>query len=386
MWPEVDGFDLISGLLRIGNNPGEINMIECQDCQKPFPGYVFPHRCPDCGGLYGFRNGLSYTPDHVKSELPGIWPYRDSFALPDNAPIISMGEGNTPLVWNEIYGKKVGFKLESLNPTGSFKDRGTAVLISGLLAGGIKKAVEDSSGNAGASFAAYASRSGIQGKVFIPSSASGPKRTQIESYGAEVIPVPGPRSEAANAVLMEVESGAVYASHAYLPHGTAGIATIAFELVKQIGEPPGMILMPVGHGSLLLGIYLGFQALLDCGEITRLPKLVGIQSAVCSPLVDAYQSGNVEPGIVAEGKTLAEGVAIANPYHGKAVLNAVKNSEGLFLRVHENRISQGQKELAKLGIYVELTSALVWDGLTQVQSTPADPIVCIITGHGLKSG
>jgi threonine synthase len=259
------------------------------------------------------------------------------------------------------------------------------VLVSWLLAAGIREAVEDSSGNAGASFAAYASRAGIQAKIFIPEYASGPKRAQIEAYGSEVIPVPGPRSKAAEAVLREVKQGSVYASHAYLPHGTAGIATIAYELVEELGEPPGTVLIPVGHGSLLLGMALGFQALLKCGVISRQPRLIGIQAEACDPLYRAFQAGQEHPSIVSEGKTLAEGVAIANPYHGEIVLSAVRESDGLFLHVAENRIKEGQKMLARLGIYVELTSALVWDGLRQLSASLPAPVVCIITGHGLKS-
>jgi threonine synthase len=288
-------------------------------------------------------------------------------------------------VWSEAFGKKVAFKLESLNPSGSFKDRGTAVLVSWLVAAGITAAVEDSSGNAGSSFAAYASRAGINAKVFIPAYASGPKRKQIESYGSQVVPVPGPRSRAAEAVLEEVQKGSVYASHAYLPHGTAGIATIAYELVEQLGELPGTILVPVGHGSLLRGIWLGFQALLKNGDISSQPRLVGIQSAACDPLYQAFAAGKDSPSPVLEGQTLAEGVAIANPYHGEAVLQALRDSQGIFLSVSESQIKAGQRSLAERGIYAELTSSLVWDAMRQLPASMPEPLVCIITGHGLKS-
>jgi threonine synthase len=328
---------------------------------------------------------LDYSPDLLEENLPGIWRFRKSFCLPENAPIVTLGEGNTPLVWSEILGKKVGFKMESLNPTGSFKDRGTAVLVSWLLAAKIKKIVEDSSGNAGGSFAAYASKVGISAKVFVPAYASGPKRTQIESYGAEVISVPGPRSNAADAVLKEVEKGGVYASHAYLPQGTAGIATIAYELYQQIGQVPGTILLPVGHGSLLMGIALGFEALLRSGEITRLPRLIGIQAASCAPLWKAFSVGASAPITVEQQGTAAEGVAISDPYHGREVIAAVNRSKGIFLKVEEEKIISGQKHLAEEGIYVEPTSALIWNGLEQTVAKLSEPIIGIITGHGLKS-
>lgn len=361
-------------------------MISCRTCNQPFPVQDFPYRCPSCGGLFGFPQGLKLDLADVDPNLPGIWRYKAAFSVPDQAPQITLGEGNTPLVWAEVFGREVGFKLESLNPTGSFKDRGSAVLLSWLLAAGVDQAVEDSSGNAGASFAAYASRAGIKGKVFVPAYASGPKRTQIESYGSEVIAVPGPRSQAAEAVLAEVNQGAVYASHAYLPHGTAGIATIAYELWEDLGSSPGTVLVPVGHGSLLLGIYLGFQALARNGHISRLPRLVGIQAASIDPLYQAFLSGEDRHSVHPEGKTLAEGVAISDPYHGEQVLEAVRESGGTFLHVEEDRIKADQGSLAELGIYAELSSGLVWDGLRQLPPTMPDPVICVITGHGLKSG
>lgn len=359
-------------------------MVTCRDCRQPYPQDSLPHLCPNCGELFGFSEGITYSTEKIEPGLPGIWRHRHSFSLPSGAPLITLGEGDTPLVWSQIFGKRVGFKLESLNPTGSFKDRGTAVLVSWLAAAGVKEAVEDSSGNAGASFAAYSARSGIQARIFIPSYASGPKRSQIESYGADVIAVPGSRSKTAEAVLQEVERGAIYASHAFLPQGTAGIATIAYELVQQMDGIPGTILLPVGHGSLLLGIALGFQALRQSGLIPRVPVIIGIQAAECAPLFNAQRNQDEGPVSIVEGKTIAEGVQISTPYHGKDVLRVVKESGGSFIAVGEQEIAAGQQQLAKLGIHVELTSALVWNALEQIHQECPDPIVCILTGHGLK--
>ena len=359
-------------------------MITCRDCHQPYPENALPHICSSCGGLFGFYEGIEYSSENIDPELPGIWRFRHSFSLPQGAPLITLGEGNTPLIWSEVFGKEVGFKLESLNPTGSFKDRGTAVLLSWLAAVGVTEAVEDSSGNAGASFAAYATRSGIKARIFIPSYASGPKRAQIESYGADVISVPGPRSKAAEAVLQEVNDGAVYASHAYLPQGTAGIATIAYELFQQLGGIPGTIVLPVGHGSLLLGVALGFQALKRSGIIAESPKIIGVQAAECAPLYRAYLNKSPEPDTIEEGKTIAEGVQISTPYHGREVLRIVKESGGSFSMVAESEITEGQQQLNKLGIHVEVTSALVWAALEQIHHDYPEPIVCIMTGHGLK--
>ena len=360
--------------------------IACIDCEKGYPAEDIAFRCPRCGGIYDFIEPFPMAPEKVEEGLPGIWPYRHTFSLPQQAPLVTLGEGNTPLIWHEISGTQVAFKLENLNPTGSFKDRGTAVLSSLLAARGVSAAVEDSSGNAGASFAAYAARTGVQARIFVPAYASGPKRAQIERFGAVIESVPGPRSRAAEAVAAAAEAGAVYASHAYLPQGLPGFSTIAYELVDQLGQVPGSVILPVGHGSLLLGLARGFQALAAAGMIERLPALIGVQASACAPFWQAYQTNQELPARVAEGETLAEGVRIVNPYRRQAVLQAVKDSAGHFLIVEEEQILVGQSQLARRGMDVELTSALVWDALQQVLDTARKPITVILTGHGLKEG
>lgn len=361
-------------------------MIECVDCQQAYPEKVNPHRCPECGGVYDFNRELKFQPDKVNLQLPGIWRYRESFLLPDHAPVISLGEGRTPLVWSEVGGTPAAFKLETLNPTGSFKDRGTALLISFLIGRGVQEAVEDSSGNAGASFAAYAARAGLKAKIFVPEYASGPKRLQILRSGAVIQEVPGPRSRAAEAVVRAVEAGAVYGSHAFLPHGLPGFATIAYELVEQLGQAPGSVVLPVGHGSLLLGLDRGFRALESAGLISCRPALIGVQAGACAPLAEAFSRGGDRPVEVAEGETLAEGVRIADPYRGRTVLKAVRESQGWFVQVAENEIRAGQRSLAELGFDVEMTSALVWDALIRFGQNLPQPLGVILTGHGLKEG
>lgn len=279
---------------------------------------------------------------------------------------------------------QVAFKLESQNPTGSFKDRGTALLVSFLAGRGIESAVEDSSGNAGASFAAYAARAGIHARVYVPAYASGPKREQIEMYGARVIPVPGPRSKAAEAVLEEAQKGEVYASHAFLPQGIPGFATISYEVFDEMKRPPGAVVMPVGHGSLLLGMARGFKALQSAGLISELPRLIGVQARSCAPLARAFAEGREEPARVEEAETLAEGVRIREPYRGTEVLRAVRETRGALFSVKEGDIRRGREELAAEGFYVEMTSALVWSGLRRIAGEVPGPVVAILTGHGLK--
>jgi threonine synthase len=366
----------------------ESALIRCTRCLLPYPVEGFPFVCPQCGGIFDFPDLPDYKVDTTtareKQAAPGIWRYRESFGLPDSAPVISLGEGNTPLISASFGNKTIWLKLESLNPTGSYKDRGSAVLLSVLASRGIQRAVEDSSGNAGASFAAYAARAGIRARVFVPETASGPKRGQIEAYGAELVGVPGPRSAAAEAVLAEARSGAAYASHAYAPFGLAGIATISYELWKQVGWVPGTVIAPVGHGGLLLGIMRGFAALVAAKKIEQPPYYVGVQARACGPIWEAFAGKQQAVGVITEGQTVAEGVRVTSPVRGDAILRVMQAGGGRMLAVAEEDILPAFAQLARAGFHVEPTSALVWAVLKHNLEFFPEPVVLILSGAGLK--
>jgi threonine synthase len=358
--------------------------LACSQCSFPYPSESVPYICPTCGELFDFQEPLTYAPTKTDTyRNRGLDRYRKSLPLPENTPLISLGEGVTPLLKIKVGRKDVFFKCEQLNPTGSFKDRGTVVLISMLASLGVHEAVEDSSGNAGASFAAYAAKAGIRAKVFVPSYASGPKQAQIEAYGAEVVRVEGPRSAASEAVRKEAAGGAVYASHVYLPHGIAGMATVAFEIVAQLGYVPGTVVVPVGHGSLILGVQRGFEAMLVEGWIDRMPALIGVQAQACAPIW-ALLIGEDTLESVREGVTVAEGIRIIHPLRAQAVVAAVKGSGGTLHAVSEDSILAGREALGRLGLYVEPTSAVVWPALLNLMENLREPIVVVLTGSGLK--
>jgi threonine synthase len=359
--------------------------IRCVDCLTPYPETGLPYHCPACGGIYDFDGPPVFEPRKLEDGLPGYWRYRHAFSLVDSAPIITLGEGNTPLIWMEDGKQSVGFKMEHLNPTGSYKDRGSAVLVSQLIGRGATKAVEDSSGNAGASFAAYAARGGLKARVFVPETASGPKRVQIESVGAELIPVPGPRSEAARAVLAEADSGVPYASHAFLPFGLAGIATIAYEIWEEIGGVPGTIIVPVGHGGLLLGIVRGFAALKKENLIDRVPYYVAVQAENCAPMLAASRGGLEAMQSITEGPTIAEGVRVRWPVRVKATLNEIAPQNRMVIGINDEDVLQAFHYLPKRGIHVEPTSALVWAAYSKYRGNLPAPVIMILTGSGLKS-
>ena len=245
-------------------------MIHCIQCGAPYPEVGLPFICPSCRGLFDFDDLPQINAQLIEGDLPGIWKYRHTFDDGMNVPILSLGEGNTPLVADEYEGMMIGYKLEGCNPSGSYKDRVMSVIMSKVLSRGIVEAVEDSSGNAGAAFAAYAARAGIGATVFFPASHSQAKARQIKVYGAKLRLIDGPRSESSAAVVEKAESGIAYASHVYLPFGLRGIATMAYELWEQYGKTaPGTIILPVGHGHLLRGIMDGFGSLKKFGYIKR---------------------------------------------------------------------------------------------------------------------
>ncbi len=304
-----------------------MTQFACTNCGRPYPEEGAPYKCPKCGGLFDVKGSLDFDPAQVDFSQPGIWRYRQSFGLPLSLPPVSLGEGSTPFVWAEVFGRQVAFKAEYLNPTGSFKDRGTTVITTFLKSRGITIALEDSSGNAGASFAAYAARAGLTAGIYAPAYASGPKLEQIKFYGAQLNLIPGTRADVTRAVERDVISPApvmrdgishyispagrdnipAYASHAYLPFNVPGYATAAYEIYQQLGTAPGAVVCPVGQGGLFLGVQRGFEALKRCGAVQSIPKMVGVQARACSPLWILSTAGISALGFITEGANPGRG-------------------------------------------------------------------------------
>ncbi|HSE03908.1 MAG TPA: pyridoxal-phosphate dependent enzyme, partial [Methylomirabilota bacterium] len=208
---------------------------------------------------------------------------------------VSLGEGCTPLLAGEWHGAPVHYKLEFMMPTGAFKDRGTTVLVSYLKSRGIASVLEDSSGNAGASLAAYAAAAGLACRILVPETASYPKIAQIAAYGADVVTIKGSRQDVAEAALRETTDRGhpiFYASHNWQPFFVEGTKTLAYELWEQAGfRAPDNLVVPLGYGSNVLGAERGFDELVRNGEIARGPRLFGVQAAACAPFDAAFRAG-----------------------------------------------------------------------------------------------
>jgi threonine synthase len=303
---------------------------------------------------------------------------------------VTLGEGNTPLVSETWYGYPLLLKLESLAPTGSFKDRGMAVLTTALRGLGVERVVEDSSGNAGASLAAYAARAGIACDICVPDTAEGPKLTQMAAHGAEVIQIKGKREYSALAAWAAAAHGAYYASHVYNPYFLAGTETCAYEVWEQLeNHVPAAIVLPVGNGSLLLGLFRGFERLQRAGLIEQLPQLYAVQTEACAPIYRAFQNGGQFVPAVTAKATVARGIAVAQPARGSQILAAVQTSRGAVVTVTEPEIEQAADTLAHKGFYVEMTSAAAMaaiDGLRhQLPEPGSGQVIVLLTGHGLKT-
>jgi threonine synthase len=325
-------------------------------------------------------------PAGVTGRAPDMWRYREALPLALGGRV-SLGEAMTPLVPLHLAGREVLVKAEQGFPTGSYKDRGAAVMIARARETGVAEVVEDSSGNAGAAVAAYCARAGIACRIFVPADTSPSKLAQIELYGAQLVKVPGSREDTAAAVL-EAAQEAFYASHCYNPWFFHGVKTWAYELAEQLGwEAPDAVVLPAGNGTLLLGAHLGFRDLAGAGIIPAAPKLVAVQTAGCAPLHRAFEQGLDEPAAVESTSTLAEGIAIARPVRGAQMLEAVRESGGSFLAVDDGETAEALLDMGRRGFCIEPTSAAVIAGLKRYAAAApvGERIVSVFTGHGLKA-
>jgi threonine synthase len=344
-------------------------------------------RC-DCGGPLELAPGSGLLPGDIAGGEPSLWRYAAALAL-SHPPRITLGEGWTPLVAREWDGVRVHFKLESQMPTGSFKDRGTAVMINHLLEVGIGPIHEDSSGNAGASIATYAAAAGIPCRIYVPAAAPRAKLVQIAAAGAEVCAVPGTRQAVTEAALAAAGSS-FYASHNWQPYFIEGTQTLAFELWEQLGfRVPDNILVPTGYGSNILGLERGFDALERAGQIAARPRLFAVQAANCAAFAAAWSAG--ADGFVpfAASATVADGIATMRPVRPAQVLRALRRSSGGVIAIDEDEIAPALRALGGRGLFVEPTAATAGAALSRLLRdgiiSSGETTVAVLTGHGLKA-
>ncbi len=357
----------------------------CTHCGSAFGPEELLFRCPRCGGPLEWRDLPRFDPKLIQQNMPGLWRYRPFFpeVLPEHP--LTLGEGWTPIVHVPRLGDNVLFKLEYVSPTASFKDRGVALVINQLRRFGVSEFADDSSGNAGASMATYGAMAGMTAHIFSPAYAPKGKIEQIRAFGAKLTLVPGPRPEATKAAVAMAEKGVFYASHAWVPVNIVGQQTAAFEVWEQLGgKLPDAVAMPVGQGTLLLGMYQGFKRLLEAKVIDRIPRLIAVQAKKVSPVVQAFEKSLDDVPAVEPDYTIADGMAITRPVRGKAILEAIRESSGTAIAVTEEEIEEARRKLALGGLFVEPTSAAPYAAISRLDIPAAEKVLIMLTGSGLK--
>jgi threonine synthase len=361
--------------------------VYCPDCGEREPLSAHRWRC-QCGGAWEPVEQTDFDPALIDDADFSVWRYSRLYGLDFDAPSVRLGAGWTPLLPLIFKGREIFLKLEYLAPTGSFKDRGTSVMINVLAHQDVTHVADDSSGNAGASVAAYAARAGLHADIFVPAYASPAKQAQIAVYGARVHPTPGVRKDAKLAAFEAATQGAVLASHAYHPGFALGQESVAWEVWEQMDHrAPDWCVVPVGQGLHLLGYWLGFRRLRAAGLVDRLPKLVVVQPTALAPVCQAFEAGLAHVPVVEHADaSVAEGLAISDPVRGRRLLQALRESGGTCVTVEDEAILAAQQQLAQLGFYVEPTSATAAAALETVyqRAAPGESIVVPLTGSGLK--
>jgi threonine synthase len=313
--------------------------------------------------------------------------YKEYLPVTPQTPMISMGEGDTPLVRCDTLARQIGcselyFKLEGCNPTGSFKDRGMVVAIAKAMESGSKAVICASTGNTSASAAAYAAYCGLLPIIIIPGSkiALG-KLAQAIIYGAKTINIKGNFDEALNIVRAITEKHPVTLVNSINPFRIEGQKTAAFEVVDFLGEAPDYLFIPVGNAGNITAYWKGFTEYHHLGKSKIKPKMMGFQAEGAAPIVRGYPIQNPE--------TVATAIRIGNPASWQKAVSARDESGGIIDMVSDKEILDAQKLLAsKGGIFGEPASAASLAGLLKLSSQGMDfsrkRIVCIITGNGLK--
>ena len=313
--------------------------------------------------------------------------YPDLLPVTSATPIITMGEGDTPLVRSNRLGRELGctelyFKLEGCNPTGSFKDRGMVMAIAKALEEGTKAIMCASTGNTSASAAAFGAYCDIPTFVLIPKGevAMG-KLAQAMIYGAKVIMINGNFDAALGMVREFTQRNDVTLVNSVNPHRIEGQKTAAFEIVDKLGGAPDMLFIPVGNAGNITAYWKGFREYQDLGRSQALPRMMGFQAEGAAPIVRG------EP--VASPQTIASAIRIGNPATWNGAIEARDGSGGVIDAVSDDEILEAYRLLAnKEGIFCEPASAASFAGLMKMHRQGMDlsdkRIVCICTGNGLK--
>jgi threonine synthase len=315
-----------------------------------------------------------------------IREYADRLDVSEATPVVTLGEGGTPLIearaLSERTGARVFVKYEGMNPTGSFKDRGMTMAISKALEAGAKAVICASTGNTSASAAAYATHAGITAAVLVPEGkiAMG-KLSQAIAHDAQLLQVQGNFDDCLDIARELAAHYPVHLVNSVNNDRIEGQKTAAFEVVEVLGDAPDFHFIPVGNAGNYTAYHRGYREELDRGATSRLPRMFGFQAAGSAPIVDGH--------VVKNPETIASAIRIGNPASWKLAIAAHRDSDGYFGAISDTDILKAHRILsAEVGIFVEPASAISVAGLLERAEAGAIPrgatCVLTVTGHGLK--
>ena len=315
--------------------------------------------------------------------------YREFFPVVHNDHVISLSAGGTTLIPSVHIGPELGFdnlyfKFEGLNPTGSFKDRGSSVEVGKALDHGADHAVVASTGNMGASVAAYCARAGITAHIFLPADVSGNKLTQMKRHGAELHHVDGDYSDAADKAVEAADEHDWFLMGDYA-YRAEGEKSVGFEIMDE--SNPDTIIVPVGNGTLLHGMHKGINEMKRVGLIDSVPRMVGGQADGCSTVARAFKEDLDTVPSVDTPDTIAGAIACGHPLDGKPALEAIRDTGGFADAVPDSALDEALDLMAEEGIYAEEScgASLATLIANQDKFDNDEMIVCVVTGHGLKT-
>lgn len=370
-------------------------LVRCTCCNTSINTSTYRVRCDMCDGLLEVEyDSPPLVTDRIISGLTGLARYAPMLPIHKPSDMVTMGEGDTPIIPLTKLGSQLGLdclygKLEYLNPTGSFKDRGNAVQVTVLKEAGINTIGEPSAGNAGNSTAAYCARAGIKYIGFADEEIRDRKSEAMTFHGAELHWIKGNRRTRRSAAEKFCkDTGILFFDYANNPYFTEGQKTIAYEIVEQMDTVPQHIIVPAGLGSIILGLWKGFKEMAEDGRIKQIPRLYGAQTELFQPLVAAYNESvwNHPPDHI---KSVAVGIRNSEVPRLKTVVQAMRDTGGQPVAVPEKAIISWQKMLAQQeGIFIEPTSATALAALESLVSQQiilgTDTILVPLTGAGIK--
>ncbi|WHY85976.1 threonine synthase [Neobacillus novalis] len=375
----------------------------CDRCSSEFSLSESLNTCPKCGGLLEVQYDLpkmkrELSPKMFASRDTSIWRWHEFYPLRDAANVISLGEGGTLLTPSIYAGPKLGlenlyFKNDTLMPTGSFKDRGFSLAISFAKELGIHRGLTYSSGNAGASFAAYAARAGIEATVLVEYLANPVKKATIGLYGATMATLHFENmTEITDMLEKGVKELGLYQFVNFInPVRHEAMKSYAYEISETLNwQAPDVMVHPVGTGGGIWGAWKGFCELHTLGWIEKLPKMVAVQPTATGPITRAFQSGLRKAERYGDStKTIAQSIAGNAPIQGgERVMNAIYDSGGFAESVTDDEILEAMRWLGREGICAEPASAAslaaVKRAVVEGRIKPDERVVCVITGSGLK--